>query len=53
MEVKITGTEKEPGKVCVMMAKSFEKTVTLEEPLEDRKVVDAKSGERVAEKQAK
>ncbi|MFV8128034.1 hypothetical protein [Streptomyces syringium] len=53
VKVKITGTEKEPGKVCVMMAKSFEKTVTLEEPLEDRKVLDAKSGERVAEKQAK
>ncbi|GGR02051.1 membrane protein [Streptomyces netropsis] len=53
VKVKITGTEKEPGKVCVMMAKTFEQTVTLDEPLEDRKVVDAKSGERVAEKQAK
>ncbi|GHG72244.1 hypothetical protein [Streptomyces griseocarneus] len=51
--VKVTGTEKEPGRACVLIAKRMETTVTLEEPLGDRKVVDLSSGESVRERQGK
>ncbi|MCD9142083.1 hypothetical protein [Streptomyces albireticuli] len=51
--VKVTGTEKRPGGHCVLMAKDFTETVTLDEPLGDRKVVDATTGEPVPEKQRK
>ncbi|MBO0656658.1 hypothetical protein J1792_29125 [Streptomyces triculaminicus] len=51
--VKITGTEKEPGRACVMIAKRMETTVTLDEPLGDRKVVDVSNGETVRERQGK
>ncbi|WP_367041111.1 hypothetical protein [Streptomyces sp. Je 1-332] len=43
VRVKVTETHKK-GEVCVSMAKEFTKTVTLDEPLGDRKVVDAKGG---------
>ncbi|MGK5729906.1 hypothetical protein [Streptomyces sp. URMC 124] len=51
--VKVTGTEKQPGRECVLMAKKFDETVTLDEPLGDRKVVDASTGEPVAQQQEK
>ncbi|WP_240003529.1 hypothetical protein [Streptomyces cinnamoneus] len=42
--VKVTATEKEPGRYCVMMIKQFDTTVALDEPLGDRKVVDLTTG---------
>ncbi|MGW2473587.1 hypothetical protein [Streptomyces sp. NPDC001665] len=43
--VRVTVTEKkDPGKVCVMIAKELTRTVTLERPLDGRKVVDEASG---------
>ncbi|MCA6094397.1 hypothetical protein LE181_19785 [Streptomyces sp. SCA3-4] len=45
--VKVTGTEKQPGRYCVMMIKKFDTTVSLDEPLGDRKVVDLASGDAV------
>ncbi|MEV4442930.1 hypothetical protein AB0K09_28745, partial [Streptomyces sp. NPDC049577] len=47
--VKVTGTEKNPGRFCVMMAKRFDLTVTLQKPLDDRQVVDLGSGARLKE----
>ncbi|MZE78625.1 hypothetical protein GTY57_16915, partial [Streptomyces sp. SID5475] len=49
--VRITGTEKEPGRACVKMAKMMKETVELKEPLGDRRVVDAADGERVPRKE--
>ncbi|MDQ0747909.1 hypothetical protein QF034_002140 [Streptomyces africanus] len=41
-EVKVTVTSTPwPGKVCIMIAKQFQKTVQLDEPLGDRAVVDS------------
>jgi hypothetical protein len=51
--VKVIGTEKHPGQKCVLIAKRFDETVTLDEPLGDRKVVDATTGETVEQKQEK
>ncbi|MCC3772434.1 hypothetical protein [Streptomyces sp. UNOC14_S4] len=45
--VKVVGTEKKPGQMCVMMAERMDRTVTLDKPLDDRKVVDAVTGEPV------
>ncbi|OKI96815.1 hypothetical protein AMK18_24485 [Streptomyces sp. CB01249] len=47
--VRVTVEEKkaEPGKVCVMIAKELTRTVTLERPLDGRKVVDEASGSLV------
>ncbi|GGV39283.1 membrane protein [Streptomyces longisporoflavus] len=49
VRVKVTETRKK-GEVCVMMAKEFTETVTLDEPLGDRKVVDAQGGGTVPRK---
>nr|WP_202121965.1 hypothetical protein [Streptomyces sp. BA2] len=49
VRVKVTETHKK-GEVCVMMAKEFTKTVTLDQPLGERKVVDAAGGETVPRK---
>ncbi|MGW5732117.1 MULTISPECIES: hypothetical protein [Streptomyces] len=49
VRVKVTETHKK-GEVCVMMAKEFTETVTLDEPLGDRKVVDAAGGGTVPRK---
>ncbi|MGW1888664.1 hypothetical protein ACWCP6_00165 [Streptomyces sp. NPDC002004] len=38
--VKVTGTDREPGKACIMIAKDMTKTVTLDKPLGHRKVLD-------------
>ncbi|PZT74676.1 MULTISPECIES: hypothetical protein [unclassified Streptomyces] len=44
-EVRVTVREKkDPGKVCVLVAKEQTRTVTLERPLDGRKVIDAESG---------
>ncbi|MFF5717082.1 hypothetical protein [Streptomyces buecherae] len=45
--VRVTGKEKKPGAKCVLVAKEFEKKITLAEPLGDREVVDAATGESV------
>ncbi|TRV75937.1 hypothetical protein FKN01_20340 [Streptomyces sp. 130] len=43
--VRVSVTEKrDPDKVCVMIAKELTRTVTLERPLDGRKVVDEASG---------
>ncbi|GAA1364593.1 hypothetical protein [Streptomyces beijiangensis] len=46
---RVTVTEKKPekGRVCIMIAKDLARTVTLDKPLGDRKVVDASSGQTV------
>ncbi len=44
VRVTVTESEPEPGKACVMIAKELTRTVTLDAPLGDRKVVDAGSG---------
>lgn len=45
--VRVTGKEKKPGAKCVLVAEEFEKKITLDEPLGDREVVDAATGESV------
>ncbi|UQA95931.1 flagellar basal body-associated FliL family protein [Streptomyces halobius] len=47
VRTQVTGKEKHPGQVCVKIAKEFTKTVTLEKPLDGRKVIDASTGEAV------
>ncbi len=51
--VKVTGTEKQPGRYCVMMIKRFDTEVALDEPLGERRVVDLASGNTVRERQQK
>ncbi|MEU7042342.1 hypothetical protein AB0A77_14935 [Streptomyces varsoviensis] len=48
--VSVTGKEKHPGRMCVMMAKGFDQTVRLDKPLDGRKVVDAMTGQAVPKK---
>lgn len=50
--VRVTVAESgpDPKKVCVMIAKELTRTVTLDQPLGDRKVVDAASGGAVAQR---
>ncbi|MFI5825973.1 hypothetical protein ACIA6C_01720 [Streptomyces sp. NPDC051578] len=45
--VKITDTPDKPGRACIMLAKEMSRTVTLQKPLGDRKVVDATSGKQL------
>ncbi|MGW1839316.1 hypothetical protein [Streptomyces sp. NPDC002067] len=47
VRTEITGKEKEPGRLCVKSAKEFTRSVTLKAPLDDRKVLDASTGEPV------
>ncbi|WUC83660.1 hypothetical protein OHS33_10045 [Streptomyces sp. NBC_00536] len=42
--VKITDTPTNPGGACIMLAKEMSVTVTLEQPLGNRKVVDGTTG---------
>ncbi|MFF9686206.1 hypothetical protein [Streptomyces sp. NPDC014623] len=44
VRVTVAESEPEPGKVCIKVAKELTRTVTLDAPLDGRKVVDAKSG---------
>ncbi|MFD7715342.1 hypothetical protein [Streptomyces sp. NPDC059814] len=50
VRVTVAESKPDPKKVCVMIAKELTRTVTLDQPLGDRKVVDAASGEAVARK---
>ncbi|GAU69526.1 hypothetical protein SSP35_12_01740 [Streptomyces sp. NBRC 110611] len=47
VKVTVTGRDKEPGQVCVKIAKEFTRTVTLERPLDGRKVIDVSTGQAV------
>ncbi|MGX1884218.1 hypothetical protein [Streptomyces sp. NPDC055287] len=47
VKVRITETNPDPDRVCIMIAKDLKETVTLDKPLDGRKVVDARSGETV------
>ncbi|MFD3607546.1 hypothetical protein ACFWXA_05640 [Streptomyces atroolivaceus] len=47
VRVTVTESKPDPGKACIMIAKELTRTVTLDAPLDGRKVVDAESGERV------
>lgn len=42
--VKITDTPIKPGQACIMLAQEMSLTVTLQQPLGDRQVIDATSG---------
>ncbi|NBM16382.1 hypothetical protein GUY61_12165 [Streptomyces sp. GC420] len=48
--VRVTSTPKDPGKVCITLAKEFTRSVPLDEPLGGRKVLDAATGEPVPKK---
>ncbi|MER7736663.1 hypothetical protein ABTX80_37915 [Streptomyces erythrochromogenes] len=45
--VKITDTPNRPGQACIMLAEEKSQTVTLKEPLGDRKVLDATTGKEL------
>ncbi|MFB8398213.1 hypothetical protein [Streptomyces yangpuensis] len=45
--VKITDTPNKPGQACIMLAEEKSVTVTLKEPLGDRKVLDATTGKEL------
>ncbi|MFD5147230.1 hypothetical protein [Streptomyces sp. NPDC058401] len=45
--VKITDTPNKPGQNCIMLAKEMTVTATLQQPLGDRKVIDATNGKAV------
>lgn len=47
VRVTVTESKPEPGKVCIMIAKELTRTVTLDAPLDGRKVLDAVSGAAV------
>ncbi|MFD3542606.1 hypothetical protein ACFWUQ_24385 [Streptomyces sp. NPDC058662] len=42
--VKITDTPNQPGRACILVAQEMSLTVTLKEPLGERKVLDATTG---------
>lgn len=44
VRVSVTETKPEAGKACIMIAKELTRTVTLDQPLGERNVVDAASG---------
>ncbi|MBM7438506.1 hypothetical protein [Streptomyces sp. HB132] len=47
VRITVAESKPEPGKACIMIAKTLTRTVTLDAPLDGRKVVDAGSGEAV------
>jgi hypothetical protein len=47
VEVTVTGKERDPGAACMAIARRFDEPVRLKEPLGDRAVVDAPTGERL------
>ncbi|MEV7301225.1 hypothetical protein [Streptomyces clavifer] len=47
VRVAVTASDPEPGKPCILIAEETTRTVTLDAPLGDRKVVDADSGAAV------
>ncbi|MFH8927791.1 hypothetical protein ACH4D4_12170 [Streptomyces pristinaespiralis] len=50
VKVRIVETNPDPERVCIMLAKELEASVTLDEPLDDRKVVDANTGKALPRK---
>lgn len=50
VRVTVTESKPDPEKMCVKSAKELTRTVTLDQPLGDRKVVDAGSGGEVPQK---
>jgi hypothetical protein len=48
--VRVTSTPRDPAGVCIALAKEFTKSVQLDEPLGDRKVLDASSSKAVPKK---
>lgn len=50
VRVTLDGPDGKPGKVCITLAKDLTRTVTLDEPLGGRHVVDAASGETLPQK---
>ncbi|MEV5681488.1 hypothetical protein [Streptomyces sp. NPDC052179] len=47
VRVSVAETKQDGGKACIMIAKEMKRTVTLDAPLGDRKVIDAASGSGV------
>lgn len=47
VRVTVTESQPKPGKVCIMIAKELTRKVTLDAPLDGRKVLDAASGSAV------
>ncbi|MFE8009721.1 hypothetical protein [Streptomyces sp. NPDC057418] len=47
VRVTVTESEPEPGRACILIAEEMTRTVTLDAPLGDRRVVDAVSGAAV------
>ncbi|MEU6345122.1 hypothetical protein ABZ883_29705 [Streptomyces sp. NPDC046977] len=47
VKVRVTSVETNPGGACIMIAKKFTRTVPLDAPLGDRKVVDLSDGSTV------
>ncbi|MGW7287228.1 hypothetical protein ACWGH4_17225 [Streptomyces sp. NPDC054847] len=50
VKVRIVETNPDPERVCIMLAKELKASVTLDEPLDDRKVVDANTGKPLPRK---
>lgn len=50
VRARVTGEDDRPGRACVKIAKEFTRTVGLQEPLGERAVIDASSGETVPER---
>ncbi|MET7620331.1 hypothetical protein [Streptomyces sp. NPDC005408] len=47
VKVRIVETNPDPDRVCIALAKELTKTVTLDKPLGERKVVDAATGDAI------
>ncbi|MFC8227296.1 hypothetical protein [Streptomyces sp. NPDC057287] len=47
VRVTVSQSRPDPGKACILVAEELNRTVTLDAPLDGRKVVDAGSGEAV------
>ncbi|MEV4684332.1 hypothetical protein [Streptomyces kurssanovii] len=50
VKVRIVETNPDPERVCIMLAKELKASVTLDEPLDGRKVVDANTGKPLPRK---
>ncbi|MEU9110408.1 hypothetical protein AB0D04_01105 [Streptomyces sp. NPDC048483] len=47
VKTQVVGKDKKPHQVCVKIAKEFTRSVTLDKPLDGRKVIDASTGKSV------
>ncbi|MFF4696016.1 hypothetical protein [Streptomyces chattanoogensis] len=47
VRTKVVGRDKKPHQICVKIAKEFTRTVTLDKPLDGRKVIDVSTGKAV------